>query len=101
MAEYLSIPSGFNTAGGLEPVSNPTGVEVLQSPFEKACATWLSIEMISPAEATVLAPDFIDPDNIIAGLRFTWDVTMNAQAINSYFTLGKLEVGGWTFWKGT
>ncbi len=85
VAEYLSIPGGFNTVGGLELASTPAGVEALQSRFEKAHAAGLSAEIISPAEAAALAPDFIDPETITAGLRFASDGTANAQVITSYF----------------
>lgn len=85
VAEYLTVPGGFNTVGGLELASTPAGVEALQSRCEKAHAAGLSAEMISPAEAAALAADFIDPATITAGLHFASDGTANAQVITSYF----------------
>ena len=42
VTEYLSIPGGFTTVGGLDLASTPAGVEGLQSRFKKARAAGLS-----------------------------------------------------------
>lgn len=86
VAEYLTVPGGFNTVGGLELASTEPGVQTLQSRCEKAHAAGLSAEMISAEDAAVLAPDFIDPETVRTGLYFPSDGTANAQAITSYFT---------------
>lgn len=86
VAEYISIPGGFNTVGGLELASTPTGVQTLRSRCEKARAAGLSAEMIPPKDAAALAPDFIDPETVTTGLHFPSDGTANAQVITSYFT---------------
>ncbi|KAF3389330.1 Dimethylglycine oxidase [Penicillium rolfsii] len=86
VAEYLAVPGGFNTVGGLEVASTPAGVQTLQSRCEKARAAGLSAEMISPTDAAALAPDFIDPETVATGLHFPSDGTANAQVITSYFT---------------
>jgi glycine/D-amino acid oxidase-like deaminating enzyme len=85
VAEYLTVPGGFNTVGGLELASTPAGVQTLQSRCEKACAAGLSAEMISPQDAAALAPDFIDHETVMTGLHFPSDGTANAQVIMSYF----------------
>ncbi|CEJ59236.1 hypothetical protein PMG11_07868 [Penicillium brasilianum] len=86
VAEYVSIPGGFNTVGGLELASTPAGAQTLQSRCEKAHAAGLSAEMITPKDAAALAPDFIDPETVTTGLHFPSDGTANAQVITSYFT---------------
>lgn len=86
VAEYLSIPGGFNAVGGLELASTPAGVQTLQSRCEKARAAGLSAEIITPEDAAALAPDFIDPGTVKTGLFFASDGTANAQVITTYFT---------------
>jgi glycine/D-amino acid oxidase-like deaminating enzyme len=85
VAEYLTVPGGFNTVGGLELASTEAGVQTLQSRCEKARAVGLSAEMISAEDAAALAPDFIDPETVRTGLYFPSDGTANAQVITSYF----------------
>ncbi|KAJ5176097.1 FAD dependent oxidoreductase [Penicillium canariense] len=85
-SEYLSIPGGFNTVGGLELATTASGEQTLQSRCKKARAAGLPAEIITPEAAASLAPDFINPDTVKTGLHFPSDGTADAQAITSYFT---------------
>jgi glycine/D-amino acid oxidase-like deaminating enzyme len=85
VSEYLSIPGGFNTVGGLELSSTASGVETLYRRRELAQAAGLSAEIITPEAAASLAPDFIDAETVKLGLHFSLDGTANAQVITSYY----------------
>ena len=85
VSEYLTIPGGFNTVGGLELSSTPSGVETLYRRRELAQAAGLPAEIITPETAAHLAPDFIDAETVKLGLHFASDGTANAQVITSYY----------------
>ncbi|CAI7615084.1 unnamed protein product [Penicillium bialowiezense] len=85
VSEYLSIPNGFSPVGGLELASSSSGVEALRRRREMALAAGLPAEIITPEAAASLAPDFIDPASVKAGLHFPSDGTANAQVITSYY----------------
>ncbi|KAJ5316887.1 hypothetical protein PENANT_c016G03115 [Penicillium antarcticum] len=85
VSEYLTIPGGFNTVGGLELSSAPSGMETLHRRLELAQAAGLPAEIINPETAASLAPDFIDAETVKLGLHFSSDGTANAQVITSYY----------------
>ncbi|KAJ5630956.1 uncharacterized protein N7484_011056 [Penicillium longicatenatum] len=83
--DYLSIPGGFDSVGGLELSSTPSGLEMLQSRQAKARVAGLPAELITPEAAASLAPDFIDASSVKGGLHFPSDGTANAKVITSYY----------------
>ncbi|CAI7661241.1 unnamed protein product [Penicillium pancosmium] len=85
VSEYIKVPGGFNVVGGLELSSTPNGVENLHRRKDAAQSSGLPAEIISPEVAASLAPDFIDPSSVKAGLHFPSDGTANAIQIVSYY----------------
>ncbi|KAJ5752192.1 hypothetical protein N7520_009109 [Penicillium odoratum] len=85
VSAYLKVPGGFNVVGGLELSSTPDGVETLHRRCDLARSNGLPAEMITPEFAASLAPDFIDPQSVKAGLLFSSDGTANAQDITHYY----------------
>lgn len=96
VSEYLSIPNGFNTVGGLELATSHSGADALRRRREMALAAGLPAEIITPDAAASLAPDFVDPASVKIGLHFPSDGTANAQAITSYY-LDQARVRGVDF----
>lgn len=83
--DYLSIPGGFNTVGGLELTSTPAGLNTLRRRCELANETGLPAQLLTPDEASSLAPDFIDPLSVEGALHFPADGTADANVITSYY----------------
>lgn len=85
VSDYVSIPGGFNTVGGLELTSTPSGLENLRRRRELAKEAGLAAELLSSEEAVSLAPDFVDPRTVEGGLLFLSDGTADANTIASYY----------------
>lgn len=83
--DYLTIPGGFETVGGLEVSSTPSGLENLQRRQKAARGVSLPAELLTPEAAASLAPDFIDAKSIKHCLHFLSDGTANAGIITSYY----------------
>ncbi|KAJ5134583.1 hypothetical protein N7526_005948 [Penicillium atrosanguineum] len=83
--DYLSIPGGFETVGGLELSSTPSGLENLQRRQETARGFSLPAELLTPEAAASLAPDFIDAKSVRYCVHFPTDGTANAGIITSYY----------------
>ena len=83
--DYLTIPGGFESVGGLEVSSTPSGLENLQRRQEAARGVSLPAELLTPEAAASLAPDFIDAKSIKHCLHFPSDGTANAGIITSYY----------------
>ncbi|KAJ5158155.1 uncharacterized protein N7500_007806 [Penicillium coprophilum] len=83
--DYLTIPGGFETVGGLELSSTPSGLEALERRQKTAQAAGLPAELITPEVAASLAPEFIDANSIKHCLHFASDGTANAGVITSYY----------------
>ncbi|KAJ5282241.1 hypothetical protein N7505_000221 [Penicillium chrysogenum] len=83
--DYLTIPGGFETVGGLELSSTPPGLETLTRRQRIAQEAGLPAELLTPEAAASLAPDFIDANSIKHCLHFPSDGTANAGVITSYY----------------
>ena len=86
--EYLTIPGGFDTVGGLELATTPDAVENLKLRSGLARDAGLPAELISPQKAASLAPDFIKEESVISALHFPSDGTANAETIIKFFRQG-------------
>ncbi|GFF74417.1 dimethylglycine oxidase [Aspergillus lentulus] len=85
VSDYLSIPGGFNTVGGLELTSTPSGLETLRRRRDLAKEAGLPAELVEPEEAASLAPNFVDGSSVAGGLFFASDGTADAKVITSYY----------------
>lgn len=85
VSEYLSIPGGFNTVGGLELTSTPSGLETLRRRRDLAKEAGLPAGLVEPEEAASLAPNFVDGSSIAGGLFFPSDGTADAKGITTYY----------------
>ncbi|KAJ6185951.1 hypothetical protein N7519_007252 [Penicillium mononematosum] len=83
--DYLTIPGGFETVGGLELSSTPSGLETLARRQRIAQEAGLPAELLTPEAAASLAPEFIDANSIKHCLHFPSDGTANAGVITSYY----------------
>ncbi|KAJ6107468.1 hypothetical protein N7523_008791 [Penicillium sp. IBT 18751x] len=83
--DYLKVPGGFETVGGLEISSTPSGLENLQRRQKTAWGVNLPAELLTPEAAASLAPDFIDANSIKHCLHFPSDGTANAGIITAYY----------------
>ncbi|KAK2768656.1 hypothetical protein FQN54_000512 [Arachnomyces sp. PD_36] len=83
--EYLSIPGGFDSVGGLELSSTLTGAENLEQRCSLAKEAGLPAEILSPEKAAALAPDFVKTESVTSALHFPTDGTANATIITNYF----------------
>ncbi|KAJ5773589.1 hypothetical protein N7457_008485 [Penicillium paradoxum] len=83
--DYLTIPGGFETVGGLELTSTAAGLENLERRQKTAQGAGLPAELLTPEAAASLAPDFIDANSIKHCLHFPLDGTANAGIITSYY----------------
>ncbi|KAJ0419028.1 FAD dependent oxidoreductase [Aspergillus carlsbadensis] len=82
--EYLKVPGGFETVGGLEVATSTAGVENLKWRHTTAKERGLEAEMISAQQAAELAPDLVKPDNV-AALYFPGAGTANPTVIAAFF----------------
>ncbi|RAL04161.1 NAD(P)/FAD-dependent oxidoreductase [Aspergillus ibericus CBS 121593] len=82
--EYTKIPGGFDTVGGLEVATSLTGAERLKRRHESARRAGLPAELISPEQATRLAPALIKGD-VTAALYFASDGAANATRITTFY----------------
>ncbi|KAJ5493783.1 hypothetical protein N7463_009870 [Penicillium fimorum] len=80
--DYLTIPGGFETVGGLELSS---ALELLERRQKTAQGAGLPAELLTPEAASSLAPDFIDANSIKHCLHFPSDGTANAGVITFYY----------------
>lgn len=94
--EYLTIPDGFDTVGGLELATTTAGTENLQERCNLAKEAGLSAEIISAEKAAALAPDFVKRESISSALHFPSDGTANAGTITRFFRQ-KAEARGAVF----
>jgi glycine/D-amino acid oxidase-like deaminating enzyme len=94
--EYLSVPGGFDTVGGLELALTPDGAENLQERFGLAKEAGIPAEIISPEKAAKLAPDFVKTESVVSALYFPSDGTANADIITRFFRQ-KAEARGAVF----
>lgn len=85
VAEYTSIPGGFDTVGGLELASTPAGVETLRQRLEYAKQAGLPAEIVSAEGAACLAPDFIKTEEVERGLFFPTAGTANPGVITAHY----------------
>lgn len=83
--DYLTIPGGFETVGGLEISSTKSGSENLKRRLKTAREAGLPAELLAPEAAASLAPDFIDANSVKHCLHFPSDGTANAGVITSYY----------------
>jgi glycine/D-amino acid oxidase-like deaminating enzyme len=83
--DYLTIPGGFETVGGLEISSTESGLENLKRRQKTAQEAGLPAELLAPEAAASLAPDFIDANSAEHCLHFPSDGTANAGVITSYY----------------
>ncbi|RHZ63058.1 NAD(P)/FAD-dependent oxidoreductase [Aspergillus thermomutatus] len=84
VSEYRKIPGGFESIGGLEVATGPEGVERLKVRYDMAKKAGLPAELLSPEQATKLAPDLVKND-ILTALHFASDGAANAVRITSFF----------------
>jgi glycine/D-amino acid oxidase-like deaminating enzyme len=91
--EYVAIPGAFETVGGLEIATTPSGVESLRERFEFARQADLPAELITADQAAALAPDFVKQDTVAAALHFPTAGTANPGVITSFFRQGAEERG--------
>lgn len=76
---YTSIERGFDTVGGLEVALNDADLSALQERCAGAQAAGLEAEMVSPARAAEIAPNFVQADQCVGALHFARDGTANAR----------------------
>ncbi|KAH1353134.1 hypothetical protein LV164_001886 [Aspergillus fumigatus] len=84
VSEYKKIPGAFESIGGLEVATALEGVERLKVRYNKAKKVGLPAELLSPEQATKLAPDLVKND-ILSALHFASDGAANAVRITSFF----------------
>ncbi|KAJ9488040.1 hypothetical protein VN97_g5266 [Penicillium thymicola] len=75
--DYLTIPGGFETVGGLELSSTPSGLETLERRQKTAQGAGLPAELLTQDASASLTPDFIDANSIKHCLHFPSDGTAN------------------------
>lgn len=84
VSEYKKIPGAFESIGGLEVATALEGVERLKVRYNMAKKVGLPAELLSPEQATKLAPDLVKND-ILSALHFASDGAANAVRITSFF----------------
>ncbi|KZL83937.1 sarcosine oxidase [Colletotrichum incanum] len=85
VSEYIQIPGGFDTVGGLEIAFQPAGVERLKSRCTSAVQLGLPAEMLSIEGAHALAPELVKKSNSGAAVLFPTDGTANACKLTSFY----------------
>lgn len=85
VAEYSSIPGGFEAVGGLELASTPEGVKTLRERLGYAKQAGLPAEIVTAEDATCLAPDFVKPAEVKRGLYFPTSGTANPGVLTAHF----------------
>ncbi|OJJ44015.1 hypothetical protein ASPZODRAFT_72324 [Penicilliopsis zonata CBS 506.65] len=83
--EYVQIPDGFDTVGGLEIATSQEGADKLRSRYESAKAIGMPAELISPQQAAQFAPELVREEETVAALYFPKDGTANAARITSFY----------------
>ncbi|GIJ98046.1 hypothetical protein Aspvir_000155 [Aspergillus viridinutans] len=84
VSEYRKIPGAFENIGGLEVATTPEGVQKLKVRYDMAKKVGLPAELLSPEQATKLAPDLVKSD-ILTALHFASDGAANCARITSFF----------------
>jgi sarcosine oxidase len=82
--EYTKIPEGFHVVGGLEVATSLNGIDRLNARYDMARKAGLPAELISPQQATQMAPDLVKEDSLLA-LFFPSDGAANATRITSFY----------------
>ncbi|GKT56810.1 dimethylglycine oxidase [Colletotrichum tofieldiae] len=85
VSEYIQIPGGFDTVGGLEIAFQPAGVERLKTRCMTAVQLALPAEMLSIERAHTLAPELVKESNSGTAVLFPTDGTANACKITSFY----------------
>jgi glycine/D-amino acid oxidase-like deaminating enzyme len=82
---YLAIPDGFEACGGVEIATTPEAVIRLKGRQSLALKNGLPASMLTAEDTIALAPDFVQPHEVIGALRFPSDGAAHAVLAASFF----------------